>query len=76
MAVREVSIEKQAETGDYPNYDAVIIPQDKLHVDEGVLMNVISVVMPENKGVYVVPIKIHERNIGVSEHQLIFEIVS
>lgn len=74
--IKQVAISKQSEWGDYPDYNAVIIPHDSIHVDENWLFNVIMMVMPEKKGIYVVPIKIHERNIGVSEHKLTFEIVS
>lgn len=69
-------IRKQSEIGDYANYYAVIIPHEKIHVDAYLLVKSIGFVMPKKNGTYIVPIRIHERNIGVSEHKLTFEILS
>ena len=66
---------RQAKIGDYPNYVAVIIKEDRLHVD-AIKSYTFDFKMPEKVGIYVVPIRIHERNIGVSEHKLTFEVVS
>ena len=67
---------KQDRMSDYPNYTAVIVKLDKVHVDGIMLIHGTRVVMPKVSGVYVVPVRIHERNIGVSEHKLTLEIVS
>ena len=71
-----MKIVKQVSFGDFPDYNALIISHDKIHVDEYILFECISVEMPKKKGTYTVPVRIHERNIGVSEHKLTFEILS
>ena len=73
---KDWSVVKQSISGDYPDYNAVIIPKDKIHIDIDILFGSISVVMPKKKRTYIVPVRIHERNIGISEHKLTFEIVS
>jgi len=67
---------KQDKGCDYPDYNAVVFEEDKIHVDSINPYGIMDVVMPEKTGIYVVPIRIHERNIGVSEHKLTFEIVA
>jgi len=48
----------------------------RIHVDKFWGYRIDNIIMPEKTGKYDVPIRVHERNIGVSEHKLTFEIVS
>ena len=65
----------QRPIGDFPNCNAVIIREEKMHVDQFFLYNIDGLTMPENKGTYIVHVRIHEKNTGVSEFKLTFEIV-
>jgi hypothetical protein len=69
------SVVKQSEYTDYPNYTAVVVERNNLHVDSIVSYELPEVEMPKKLGFYVVPVRVHERSVGVSEQKLTIEIV-
>lgn len=67
---RSYQIVKQGEGTANPGYNAVVISIPQIHMDINMLCRAIDIEAPEKPETYKIPVRIGERHVGVSDHEL------
>jgi hypothetical protein len=66
---------KQGSESDFPDHDSAFFPEKCIHPE--IILNIatIKIETPDEKGIYTIPVSIHERKVGTLDYKLTIEVV-